>query len=63
MLLGLLLGCVVVEGAVKTKAVLALVFPLVVLAVPFVDTTFVVLKRLKYRRPVYVADAEPLPPP
>src|SRR3954447_11538531 len=56
-LLGLLLGCIAVEGAVKTQAVLALVFPLVVLAVPFLDTTFVVLKRLKYRRPVYRADA------
>lgn len=56
-LLGFLLGCVAVEGAVKTQAVLALVFPLVVLAVPFLDTTFVVLKRMKYRRPVYVADA------
>ncbi|MEI6791685.1 MAG: MraY family glycosyltransferase [Actinomycetes bacterium] len=55
-LLGLLLGCVAVEGAVKTQVVLALVFPLLVLAVPFLDTTFVVLKRLKYGRPVYVAD-------
>ncbi|HVP03999.1 MAG TPA: MraY family glycosyltransferase [Solirubrobacteraceae bacterium] len=55
-LLGLLLGCIAVEGAVKTQAVLALLFPLIVLAVPFLDTTFVVLKRLKYRRPVYVAD-------
>jgi UDP-GlcNAc:undecaprenyl-phosphate GlcNAc-1-phosphate transferase len=56
-LLGFLLGCIAVEGAVKTQAVLALVIPLVVLAVPFLDTTFVVLKRLKYRRRVYVADA------
>jgi UDP-GlcNAc:undecaprenyl-phosphate/decaprenyl-phosphate GlcNAc-1-phosphate transferase len=56
-LLGLLLGCVAVEGAVKTQAVLALLFPLVVLAVPFLDTTFVVLKRMKYRRPIYRADA------
>lgn len=56
-LLGLLLGCVAVEGAVKTQVVLALVFPLVVLAVPFVDTTFVVLKRLKYRRKPWEADA------
>jgi UDP-GlcNAc:undecaprenyl-phosphate GlcNAc-1-phosphate transferase len=45
-LLGLLLGCIAVEGAVKTQAVLALVFPLLVLAVPFLDTTFVVLKRM-----------------
>jgi UDP-GlcNAc:undecaprenyl-phosphate/decaprenyl-phosphate GlcNAc-1-phosphate transferase len=56
-LLGLLLGCVAVEGAVKTQAVLALLFPLVVLAVPFLDTTFVLLKRVKYGRPVYHADA------
>jgi UDP-GlcNAc:undecaprenyl-phosphate/decaprenyl-phosphate GlcNAc-1-phosphate transferase len=56
-LLGLLLGCIAVEGAVKTQAVLALLFPLVVLAVPFLDTTFVVLKRLKYRRSPFSADA------
>jgi UDP-GlcNAc:undecaprenyl-phosphate GlcNAc-1-phosphate transferase len=56
-LLGLLLGCIAVEGAVKTQAVLALLFPLMVLAVPFLDTTFVVLKRVKYRRPIYRADA------
>jgi UDP-GlcNAc:undecaprenyl-phosphate GlcNAc-1-phosphate transferase len=56
-LLGFLLGCVAVEGAVKTQAALALVIPLVVLAVPFLDTTFVVLKRMKYKRKVYVADA------
>lgn len=56
-LLGFLLGCVAVEGAVKTQAVLALVIPLVVLMVPFLDTTFVVLKRMKYKRKVYVADA------
>ena len=57
-LLGLLLGCVAVLGSVKTNAVLALIFPLIVLAVPFLDTTFVVLKRMKYRRPVYAADTE-----
>ncbi len=57
-LLGLLLACVAVEGTVKTQAVLALVLPLIVLAVPFLDTTFVLLKRLKYRRPVYLADRE-----
>ncbi len=56
-LLGLLLGATIVEGSLKTNAVIALIVPLVVLAVPFMDTTFVVLKRLKYRRPVYSADA------
>ena len=57
-LLGLLLACVAVEGTLKTQSLIALVLPLVVLAVPFLDTTFVVLKRLKYRRPVYLADQE-----
>jgi UDP-GlcNAc:undecaprenyl-phosphate GlcNAc-1-phosphate transferase len=57
LLLGLLLGATIVEGSLKTNAVIALVVPLVVLAVPFLDTTFVVLKRVKYRRPVYQADA------
>lgn len=57
-LLGFLLACVAVEGTVKTQAILALVLPLIILAVPFLDTTFVVLKRLKYRRPVYQADRE-----
>jgi UDP-GlcNAc:undecaprenyl-phosphate GlcNAc-1-phosphate transferase len=57
LLLGLLLGVTIIEGSLKTNAVIALVIPLVVLAVPFLDTTFVVLKRMKYRRPVYQADA------
>jgi UDP-GlcNAc:undecaprenyl-phosphate GlcNAc-1-phosphate transferase len=57
-LLGFMLGCVAVLGSVKTNAVLALLFPLIVLAVPFLDTTFVVLKRMKYRKPVYAADRE-----
>ncbi|MBX5439991.1 MAG: undecaprenyl/decaprenyl-phosphate alpha-N-acetylglucosaminyl 1-phosphate transferase [Solirubrobacteraceae bacterium] len=56
LLLGLLLGCVAVQGSLKTNAILALIFPLLVLTVPFLDTTFVVLKRMKYRRPVYSAD-------
>ena len=37
---------------------MTLALPLILLAVPFLDTTFVVLKRLKYRRPVYEADQE-----
>ena len=48
-LLGLLLGAVIIEGSLKTNALIALVGPLVVLAVPFLDTGFVVAKRLKYR--------------
>ena len=56
-LLGLLLGAVIVEGTLKTNALVALVGPLVILAVPFLDTGFVVAKRIKYRRPVYRGDS------
>ncbi len=57
-LLGLLMGVITVEAAVKTAAVVSFVLPLILLAVPFLDTTFVVLKRLKYRQPVYRPDTE-----
>jgi UDP-GlcNAc:undecaprenyl-phosphate/decaprenyl-phosphate GlcNAc-1-phosphate transferase len=55
-LLGLLLATIAVQGVLKTAAVVALVFPLVILAVPILDAAFVVAKRMKYRRPVYTAD-------
>jgi len=57
-LLGLLMGVITVEAAVKTTAVVSLVLPLLLLAVPFLDTTFVVLKRLKYKQPIYRSDSE-----
>ncbi|MFN8216411.1 MAG: MraY family glycosyltransferase [Solirubrobacterales bacterium] len=56
-LLGFLLATASVQGALKTNAVIALAFPLIVLAVPILDTGFVVAKRLKYRQPIYQADA------
>ena len=50
LLLGFTLAAVSVQGLLKTAATVALVFPLLVLAVPILDTSFVVAKRLKYRR-------------
>ena len=55
-LLGFLLGCIAIQGALKTNAVVALFLPLIVLTVPILDTGFVVAKRIKYRRPIYQAD-------
>ena len=55
-LLGLLLACIAIQGVLKTAAVVALFFPLLILAVPALDATFVVAKRIKYKRPVYSAD-------
>jgi UDP-GlcNAc:undecaprenyl-phosphate GlcNAc-1-phosphate transferase len=60
LLLGYTLAAISVQGLVKTAALAALVLPLLVLAVPVLDTSFVVAKRLKNRQPVYVADARHL---
>jgi UDP-GlcNAc:undecaprenyl-phosphate GlcNAc-1-phosphate transferase len=54
--LGFVLASVSVEGLLKTAVTIALVAPLIVLAVPILDTSFVVLKRLKYRRPPWAPD-------
>jgi UDP-GlcNAc:undecaprenyl-phosphate GlcNAc-1-phosphate transferase len=56
-LLGYMLGVVAVIGTLKTGLVVALAVPLLILAVPFLDTSFVVAKRLKYRRKPWSADA------
>ncbi|HEY2939644.1 MAG TPA: MraY family glycosyltransferase [Gaiellaceae bacterium] len=56
LLLGFTLGALAIQGLLKTAAVATLLFPLLVLAVPIIDTSFVVAKRLKYRQPVYAAD-------
>jgi UDP-GlcNAc:undecaprenyl-phosphate GlcNAc-1-phosphate transferase len=55
-LLGYLLAAVAVLGSLKTNAVVALFFPLCILAVPILDSGFVIAKRIKHRRPIYLAD-------
>jgi UDP-GlcNAc:undecaprenyl-phosphate/decaprenyl-phosphate GlcNAc-1-phosphate transferase len=56
-LLGFTLAAVAIQGTLKTAATVALFFPLLALAVPIVDTSFVIAKRLKYGRPLH----EPTP--
>jgi UDP-GlcNAc:undecaprenyl-phosphate GlcNAc-1-phosphate transferase len=56
LLLGFVLAAVPLQGLLKTASVVTLFFPLLVLAIPILDTSFVVARRLKYRQPVYVAD-------
>jgi len=56
-LLGYMLAVIAVQGALKTNAVVALLFPLVILAVPILDSSFVIAKRIKYGKPIYTADA------
>jgi UDP-GlcNAc:undecaprenyl-phosphate GlcNAc-1-phosphate transferase len=48
MLLGFLLAVISVQGVLKTTAAISLVIPLALLAVPIIDTSFVVLKRIKH---------------
>src|SRR3954454_6133697 len=56
LLLGFVLATISVQGLLKTAATVALFFPLLVLAVPIVDTTFVVARRLKHRERIFEAD-------
>lgn len=55
-LLGFMLAVIAIQGVLKTAAVVALAFPLAIMAVPILDTGFVVAKRIKYGQPVYQAD-------
>ena len=56
LVLGFLLAAVSVQGVMKTAAALSLVFPMVVLMVPILDTAFVILRRLKHGQPISGAD-------
>jgi UDP-GlcNAc:undecaprenyl-phosphate GlcNAc-1-phosphate transferase len=56
LLLGYTLAAISVEGLLKTASLVSLLLPLAVLAVPIVDTSFVVAKRLKHGLPVYESD-------
>src|SRR3954469_4750772 len=60
LLLGYTLATISVQGLLKTAALATLVLPLLVLAGPLLDTSFVVAKRLKSGQPIYVADARHL---
>ncbi len=60
LLLGFTLATISVDGLLKTAALATLVLPLLVLAVPVLDTSFVVAKRLRSGQPIYVADARHL---
>jgi UDP-GlcNAc:undecaprenyl-phosphate GlcNAc-1-phosphate transferase len=56
LLLGFVLAAISIEGLLKTAAAVALAFPLLVLAIPIIDTSFVVAKRIKHGKPIYSAD-------
>src|SRR5438105_6168491 len=56
LLLGFVLAVIPLEGLLKTASIVTLFFPLLVLAVPIVDTTFLVARRLNHGEKVFVAD-------
>jgi len=57
MTIGFILASVAVLGVLKTAAAVAVGFPLVVLFVPLLDTSFVVARRLKYGQAPWHADS------
>jgi len=56
LLLGFTLAGISVQGLLKTASLVSLLLPLAVLAVPIIDTSFVVAKRIKHGLPVYEGD-------
>src|SRR5256885_11496984 len=60
LLLGYALAAISARGLLKPAALARLLLPLLVLAVPVLDTSFVVAKRLRSGEPVYKADARHL---
>jgi UDP-GlcNAc:undecaprenyl-phosphate GlcNAc-1-phosphate transferase len=60
LLLGYTLAAISVQGLLKTAALATLVLPLLVLAVPVLDTSFVIAKRIRTGQPIYRPDARHL---
>jgi UDP-GlcNAc:undecaprenyl-phosphate GlcNAc-1-phosphate transferase len=56
LLLGFVLATIPLQGLLKTASIVTLFFPLAVLAVPILDTTFVVARRVKHGEKVFEAD-------
>jgi UDP-GlcNAc:undecaprenyl-phosphate GlcNAc-1-phosphate transferase len=54
--LGFILASISIQGLLKTASTVVLLLPLLVLAVPIIDTSFVVARRLKHSQPIYGAD-------
>ena len=57
MTIGFVLASVSVLGVLKTAAAVAVGFPLVVLFVPLLDTSFVIARRLKHGQAPWRADS------
>lgn len=58
MLLGFLLGAVTIQGVLKSIAAVALIVPLMALAIPIIDTGMAIARRLRRGQPITHADKE-----
>lgn len=54
--LGFVLAAIAVDGAFKSATLVSLVVPVLALGVPILDTVWVVIRRFRENRPIYVAD-------
>lgn len=55
--LGFMLGVISIEAAFKQAAVVSIVVPVLALGLPIFDNLFVVIKRMREKRPVYEGDS------
>jgi UDP-GlcNAc:undecaprenyl-phosphate GlcNAc-1-phosphate transferase len=54
--LGYVLAAIAVQGAFKSATLVSLVVPVLALGVPILDTVWVIVRRFRENRPIYVAD-------
>ena len=56
MLLGFMLGAIAIQGVMKSIAAIALLVPILIMGVPIFDAAFAILRRVKNRQPITMAD-------
>lgn len=54
--LGFVLASIAVSGAFKSATLISVLIPVLALGVPIMDAVYVIFRRMKERRPIYVAD-------
>lgn len=55
--LGFILAIISLDGVFKQATVMSIMIPILVLGVPIFDNIYVIMKRIKKRKPIYEADA------
>ena len=55
--LGFMLAIISLDGAFKQATLISILVPILALGVPIFDNLYVVMKRIKEKKPIYVGDA------